>query len=879
MKRMRASMKVAAIAGSIAVLAVAAVLLLVGNFLWTEYQWYQSMGQVSVLTTRLVSQGVLWLVAGAIAAGTIFSFAYVAGRQRSNPRGFMGATAAVALGLGAVISWNLASHWMTFRLAVAQSPFGIVDPLFHRDVGFFVFTLPALELANAWINGVLVITAIVVLGIAIFPEQGETRPVLTGRWWQLKPLLSVLLGLLVLSGAFGSWLAVWELAFAADSGFVGAGYTDIHALIPAQWTMVIFGLVIAAMLMIGARSRKWRLLAGLVAGWAVASFLLGTVWPGVMQNYVVNPNEAALEAPYLAQNISMTRTAFDMAATMGESYPAEERLSAAAALSSAATLSRARVWTPEAVSQAYAQLQTIRPYYKLSKIDTDRYLVDGELSQVLVAARQIDANALPAKARTWVNQHLVYTHGNGLTISSAHETTERGFPKFLVGDVPPRVASDVATSSPDLAIDEPRIYFGPDMIEYAITNTGIDEFDYPSGDGNVFYRNTTGSGVRLGGGLNRVSWAIRLGSDQLLFSDYLRADSRLLVNRDVRERARKLAPWLVLDAEPYAAIVDGRIVWILDGFTSSDHFPYSQKLSDGTNYLRDSVKITVDAASGETQFYATGDDPVRDAWMSIYPGVVRPEGTAPEALAAHFRVPKKLFSAQSKIYRTYHMTDVRVFYNKEDQWEFSGESSDQRVKPGYVLLKLPGTTKTGMYLVQPFAPEGSDNLVGWMAAACDPEDFGKQTVFLLPKDRVVLGPHQVTARINQDPLISPTLSLWNQRGSKVVFGDMLVLPVEESVAYIQPIFLQAQDTAITELAAVVVVSGDHVEMDSTLAGALAKTYGASSGADDSDLADRIEVLLAQSQAARAQGDLTAYSEKLGELQAAIEELGATAPVQ
>jgi hypothetical protein len=338
----------------------------------------------------------------------------------------------------------------------------------------------------------------------------------------------------------------------------------------------------------------------------------------------------------------------------------------------------------------------------------------------------------------------------------------------------------------------------------------------------------------------------------------------------VRDRARRLAPWLSYDADPYAAIVDGRIVWILDGYTSSDHFPYSQRLNSGTNYLRDSVKITVDAASGETNFYESGDDPIRDAWETIYPGLIRSADDASPSLAAHFRVPKKLFSAQTKIYRTYHMTDARVFYNREDQWELSGEKSDNAVKPSYVVLSLPDASKTGMYLVQPFAPKDSDNLVGWMAASCEPSDYGQQTVYALPKDRVVLGPQQVKARINQDPTISPTLSLWNQRGSKVVFGDMLVLPVEGAIAYVQPIFLQAEKTAITELAAVIVVSGDHVEMDSTLAGALAKAFSGAREKTGSSTAAQVDALFAEAQAAQRDGDTAAYRAKLEELAAALD---------
>ncbi len=359
-------------------------------------------------------------------------------------------------------------------------------------------------------------------------------------------------------------------------------------------------------------------------------------------------------------------------------------------------------------------------------------------------------------------------------------------------------------------------------------NTKLDEFDYPNGGTNATYRHEPSGGVRFGSFVERVLWALRLQSDQVLFSDYLKPDSQILLNRTIKTRARKIAPWLEYDKSPYAAIVDGRIVWILDAYTSSDHFPYSQPLDDGTNYLRDSVKVTVDAYTGETRFYANGDDPIRDAWAKIFPGVITPESETPPELAAHFRYPERLFSAQSEVYRTYHMTDPTVFYNKEDQWQVVSNKDGKPVSPTYLLLNLPGSTKgPGLQLMQPYAPPKRDNMIGIMSAASEPGEYGKRTVYVLPKERVVLGPQQVIARIEQDPTISPQLSLWDQRGSKVTFGNMIVAPVEGSIAYIMPVFLQAENAAITQLAAVIVVTGDKVVMDRTLAGALSKTLGGS----------------------------------------------------
>jgi uncharacterized membrane protein (UPF0182 family) len=547
-----------------------------------------------------------------------------------------------------------------------------------------------------------------------------------------------------------------------------------------------------------------------------------------VQRFVVTPNEATAEAPYIERNISMTRHAFALSSVATTHYPAVESLTPSQAVSAEEELGDATIWTPSAVEQAFTQLQTIRPYYRLSEIQYDRYSIKGRPTQVLVAARQIDSSGLPAQAQTWVNTHLVYTHGYGLAMSAASKSTSGGSPQFVLGDVPPRISSVVASASPDLNLAEPRIYFGTTTDDYAIVNTGIDEFDYPNGQKNATNRYEADDGVAIGTWPRRLAWALWLKSDKVVFSDYVKPESRVLLYRNVWQRASKLAPWLSC-SKPYPAIVDGRVMWIMEGYTSSDHFPYSQPLTDGTNYLRDSVKITVDALTGETTLYAVGEDPVRDAWARIFPELITPADKMPAGVAAHIRAPQRLFSAQAKVFGTYHMTDSTVFYNKEDLWQFPRNSSGNPVESAYVMLNLADASTgvsrgTAMYLVQPYSSPGKDNLVGWLAVACDADSHGKLGAYLLPKDRITLGPQQVTARINQNPTISQQLTLWNQPGSSVVFGDMLVLPVQGSVSYIQPLFLKAQSSAITELASIIAVAGDRVEIDPTLEGALHKAY-------------------------------------------------------
>jgi uncharacterized membrane protein (UPF0182 family) len=827
MKKRRLSKRIAIWAGAaLAAFIVLAVLNWVAG-VWTDYQWYVSMGQQGVFWTASLSQLAVWFTFAALGFAVLYASARAAWLVASVKPRYPRVTAVACLLLASGLALTMSQQWMAFRLAVAQPSFGVKDLQFGVDVGFFVFVLPACELLYAWLNGLLVVAMVTVAAITASSrlQLAGTIPV---RWWQLKKVLLSLAGFFMLAIGLNFWIAVWRISYSPAGQIFGASYSDIHAALPGFWIMCGLSIALAVVLFVNAARREWKLVIVASATWAVAGVLLVAVWPYVVQTYVASPNEATLEEPYRSRNIAMTRAAFDLTSVNGIEYPGLASVPASASADAERLLSDEAVWTPDSVGRAFDQLQTIRPYYRLSAIDFDRYRVGGELRQVLVAAREISPGGLPSNAQTWVNMNLVYTHGYGLAVSSASQTTTQGFPTFLEGDVPPTVSSDVASSATDLAIKQPRIYFDPDMTGYAIVNTGVNEFDYPMGDKNATTR-YTGSGTPVGAWPSRLAWAARLLSSEIVFSDYIRPDSQVLLYRGIAQRAAKIAPWLTYDVSPYPAIVDGRIVWILDAYTSSDHYPNSQPLSDGTNYLRNSVKVVVDAYSGETHFYAVGDDPIRDAWASIFPSVITPKGEMPAAVAEHVRAPRRLFSAQAEAYRVYHMIDPTVFYNREDLWAVPMDATGNPIKPSYLMLDLPDATGKyagkAMYLLQPYSLPNRDNLVGWMATACDPGAYGTRTVYLLPKDRVILGPRNISARINQDPNISQQLTLWNQPGNSVVFGNMLVVPVVGSVAYIQPVFLQAQNNAITQMASVIAVNGDRVEIGSKLPGALARAYG------------------------------------------------------
>jgi uncharacterized membrane protein (UPF0182 family) len=826
MKRRSFTKKVALWAGALVAAAVVLAVLAGIAWVWTDYRWFVSVGHESVFWGVDLSQIAVWLAFAIGGFAVIYPSMRAAWLVVSTRHRFPRSTAFVSALLAGALAIAMSQQWMTFRLAIANQPFGVKDLQFHMDVGFFVFVLPALERVYQWLNGLLVIAIVAVVAVVASSrlQLADTVPV---RWSRLKRILGSLAGVLTLAVALNFWIQVWRISYSPGGQFFGASYASVTAALPAYWIMFGLSVALALVLFVTAQRRGWKLMTLSLVAWAVAGTLLVGVWPYVIQNYVAAPNEATVEQPYRARNIAMTRAAFDLSSVQGVQYPALQSISASASGQAQRLLEDATIWTPASVSQAFNQLQTIRPYYTLSPVDYDRYDVNGDERQVLVSGREINPSGLPANARTWVNTHLVYTHGYGLALSSTSQTTDQGFPLFFVGDVPSVLDTSVASASA-LVATQPRIYFGPDMSSYGITNTRIDEFDYPQGETNTTDR-YTGTGPPVGSWLSRLAWAVRLRSYQMVFSDYLTPDSQILLFRNVMQRVAKIAPWLTLDTKAYPAIVDGRILWIIDGYTQSDHYPASQPLSNGTNYLRNSVKVTVDAYTGEVKLYANGPDPIRDAWAKIFPGVITPADQMPAGVAAHIRAPQALVAAQAQTYQAYHMTDPTVFYNREDLWQVSVSASGTPIPPMYVMLDLPNASgvRSGkaMYVLQPFTLANRNNLVAWMAVDCDQGAYGTRTVYLLPKDRVVLGQQQVSARINQDPNISQQLTLWNQPGVSVIFGNMLVLPVEDTVAYIQPMFLQAQNNAMSQLVSVIAVNGDRVEFDRTLAGALAKAYG------------------------------------------------------
>lgn len=869
---------------------------------WVDYAWFKDMGQQAVFITRIVARLQIFAVFGIAAFAIVYSNLRMARRMAPKvttveypedlpfqlqellerlkawrgpilDRAILWGSIAIAFFNGVGIS----AEWQKFKLASAGVPFGYQDPQFHKDVGFFVFKLPAYSMVVEWLLGILVLTTL--LSIAVHVLDGAIRPWerLRGFAPHVKAHISVLAALIVLTWGFRYWVSIYQLDFSTTGQIIGAGYTDIHAQIPAYWTLIVISIFTAVGLLANIRFQGWRLPAISLGVWIVASVLLGTVWPALVQQFRVAPNEAAAEAPYIARNIAMTRLAFDLERVRGKSFPAAEDLTAADILSDKQTLTNVRLWDPKIVAQSYSQLQTIRTYYEFPDVDVDRYVVDGKKQQVLVSAREMNSGQLPSTSQTWVNRHLVYTHGFGLVMSPVNTADTRGMPQFIIGDIPPRTTTDLVTN-------EPRIYFGEATDDYVVVDTGIKEFDYPLGDRNAEYEYQGTGGVKIGGLITRLAWAMDLSSSQVLFSEYVNPESRVLLRRNIMTRVKALAPWLSYESDPYPVLVNGKIIWVIDAYTLSSNFPYSEGLPNSSvNYLRNSVKITIDAFDGTTHFYAFDPtDPVLKAWSSIFPTLIESGDKIPTDIREHLRYPQGLFEAQAEVYRTYHMTDVRVFYNKEDQWELPGERKGTTMEPFFVLMQLPGESQEHFYIMQPYVPRNRDNMIGWVAANSDPDTYGQRTVYQFPKERVVLGPEQVSAQINQDALISPQLTLWNQRGSKAIFGNMLVIPIKDSIVYVQPLYLQAESTAIPELTRVLVVYADKVEMEKTLQAALLKIFGQnapsapttgtpSPGGSAADAAAARQ-LFNDAVAAQRAGDWATYGAKLQELGKLLDRL-------
>ena len=756
-----------------------------------------------------------------------------------------------SIGLSLFLGAGASQLWEQVLLFLNQKSFGITDPIFNTDVSSFVFDLPLYRLFVSWGFQLVVFTSLIIILFfiatgALQVNQGRLPEVSSGA----KAHLSVLLAFIALLKALSYRLDSMELLYSLRGKVFGASYTDVVAHLPALNLLILISLFGAVLLLVNIKRRGWLLPVTAISLWLAVSIIVGGLVPAAVQRFRVIPDELNKELPYVENHIDYTRLAYGLDAIEEKSFEASPNLTKENIASNQQTVDNIRLWDPTVLAETYSQLQEIRAYYALDEVDVDRYKINGELTQVMVAARELDQTNLPAVG--WVNERLQYTHGFGVVFSPANNVASQGQPDFYVKGVP------ATTTVSELEIEQPRIYFGEsaDSIEYVVVNSLQEEVDYPlSTEGqSVAYTNYSGDGgVSIGSFFKRLGFALRYSELNLLISNQLSDDSKLIMERNVVSRVKKAAPFLYTDNDPYLALIKGDLFWIIDMYTVSDKYPYAQpadtrRINENSglpinfNYLRNSVKAVINAYDGTIDFYVVdSQDPIIQSYIDIFPDLFSPEEEMSNELLDHIRYPEDLFTIQSDMYRDYHMTDPKVFYADEDPWVIPSDSSTtprvatlrgefteigfKPMLPYYLLMSLPGETDLSYLIFQPFNPENRPNMQSFLVADADPENYGQLIDFRLPKGEFVDGPSQVATRINQDPDISQIFTLLDQQGSSVIKGNLFVVPIDQSVLYYQPIYLQGEQNPLPEFKFVVVVFQDKIIMEETLSDAIASIFG------------------------------------------------------
>jgi len=823
-----------------------------GSRLYTDWLWFQSMNYQHVFMTILLSEIGLSVAVGLILFVVLFinlmltrgpllkatqaasvlkeddvlTIQHLPLSQIISPKFITVVFALLSLLMAVLFYFSVANDWVTLQKFLHPTSFGISDPIFNKDIGFYVFKLPFYLFLYRVASLTIIVTAFWVTMVYLVANLASGNP---GRLLQsisARYHLSFLAALFFIIRAMGYLLEQYNLLFTHYGAVWGAGYTSIHATLIAYKVLVFIALLCAVAILVNLFLRRFRLVVYSIGVLLVTSVLLGGMYPAAVQKFMVSPNEAAIEKPYLERNIQFTRLAYNLNKIERKDFPAGRILSADDNRANQDTIRNIRLWDWEPLIQTYAQLQEMRLYYDFNDIDVDRYIVDGRYRQVMLAAREINQESLLPQAKTWVNQKLTYTHGYGVAMSPVNEFTGEGLPTFFLKDIPP-------TGPTNIQVTRPEIYYGELTDQYVIVNTNQQEFDYPQGDVNVFTTYEGESGVPIANFFRRVLFALTLSDYKMLLSGEIDNNSRVLYYRNIKQRVPKIAPFLQYDKDPYVVISDGKLYWMWDAYTTTNKYPYSEPYERDDNYIRNSVKVIIDAYSGHVDFYVSDDeDPIIMTYSKIFPGMFKPLDEMPEDLKQHMRYPEDLFKIQASMYSVYHMEDAQVFYNREDKWNMPTEifGKEQRpMEPYYTIIKLPESKEPEYVLIIPFTPQQKMNMIAWMAARSDGEEYGKLISYNFPKQEIVYGPMQIEARINQDTTISQQTSLWDQRGSSVIRGNTLVIPVKDSLLYIEPLYLQSEQSKMPELRRVIVVHGEMVVMEPTLELALERIFGPNTG--------------------------------------------------
>lgn len=851
-----------------------------GAVFYTDFLWFQSVDLTSVWSGLLFTKISLAVISGLLFFALIFLNLWVVdkyaprsivpmddddivvrwnqivGPRRRLVRFAISGVLALFAGVSLWTSW---SQWMMF---LKGGNFGIKDPQFNMDVGFFVFKLPFLNTMVTWLFTSLIFCLIVSIAAHYLSgaiPSGKTRVRITSA---AKVHLSVLVGLLAIVRAGQYFLRRYELSFSDRGVTQGANYTDVNFLLPALWFLIFVSLAAGVVILASSRQRGLTLPVITVVMWGVVSLLITAIIPAGVQKLQVEPAEIKKEAPYIKRNIEATRAAIGLDKINLHDYKYTDDLTSGDLQDNAQTVRNVRLWSPDVLQPSYQRLQETRSFFQFDDVDVDRYPLNGEQTQVMLALRELNLKQLPSERKSWVNEHLQFTHGYGAVVSPSNAVTTDGKPDFTLKDIPLNGTPEIKT---------PQVYFGEKQAidHYSIVGTSQQEIDYVSNDGRDQTSSYNGTGgVPLSNVFKKAAFAARVGDINPLISGLVGSDAKAMYNTNVRERAETVAPFLKFDKDPYPVILDGRIKWIQDAYTTTDKYPYAEKADTSLvddesglknasfNYARNSVKVVTDAYDGSMNFYIVDDkDPLVKAWSKVFPDLFTPASEISEELRSHFRYPEDLYRVQSQMFGRYHMEDPALFYGGSDRWNIAQspsktpaatqpaatldaqgnliQGSEERIDPYYLLMKLPGEEQEEFITFQPYVPYSQSDqrkeLSAFLTAKSDPKNYGQLDAFVMPRDQQIDGPMLVDARINQEPTISQQITLLNRQGSGVKFGDMLIIPMADSLLYIRPLYVEAQQTKVPEFKAAIVVQGDRIAMEPTLQAALAKVFGSAPG--------------------------------------------------
>ena len=871
--------------------------------LYTDWLWFQEVGYTGLFTKILFSKTILGLGSGVFMGLLLYVSLKAAAspptRLRYGPQEnvielpplevfdplFRRLLVPGALLVGFMAAPQALSKWEEFLLFLNPTFFNLSDPQFGLDVSFYIFRLPAFIAAYQWLIFALGLCLVATAAVYVLYrgiEYGERGIFLSER---ARRHLLILLALLLAVKAGGYYLDAFDLLYSPQGAAFGASYTDVHARLPALRVLAFLALAVAILAIVQIYREGYRpVIAGIIALVVIHTAGLNA-YPSLLQRFRVAPNEIAAERPFIERNIKFTREAFGLNQLVSREFPAEENLTAEDLKRHESTIDNIRLWDHRPLLVTYSQLQEIRPYYKFVDVDNDRYIIDGTYRQTMLSARELSHQHL--QSRNWINEHLHFTHGHGVVFGPVNQVTPVGLPEFFIKDIPP-----VSTAS--LKITRPEIYFGELANEYVLIQTQAQELDYPAGDQNVYTKYEGRGGVSIGSLWRRLIFSAHHATFRIFLSRDLTAASRILYHRKIQDRVKKIAPFIDFDRDAYLVIAeDGRLFWIVDGYTTSDRFPYSEPVRrQGPNYIRNPVKAVVDAYHGNVDFYLSDPtDPIMQSFAKIFPGLLKPLEAMPEDLRSHVRYPQDFFSTQAHVYATYHVQDPQVFFNKEDilsipRQRLNGQDSD--MEPYYTIMRLPGESKEEFVLLLPFTPNRRDNMRAWLAARSDGANYGKLMALEFPKAKLIYGPRQIDARIDQDTFISQQITLWSQAGSQVIRGSLLAIPIEQSLLYVQPLYLAASQGSLPELKRVIVAFGSQIAMEETLEQSLQRLFGTKAPAPDApraalatspqaapeekNIASQALEHFRRSQDFLKQGNWAGYGEELKKVEALLREM-------